>query len=388
MPKGERGTSKPYLRGNIWWIRYSVPGEEKERFESSKSPHKKDAIRLLNKRRKEIDDRQVTAVDATVSNLLKLYLDDQKRQNRHSYKSAEQWVRLHLEPAFGAIKAAKLETKHIESFIDQKQAAGYQNASINRYLSALRRGYTLGMQALPPLVYCTPKITKLEEDNVREGFLEHYQYIKLRDELPDHQRLVLVIGYHFGMRRGEILKLRWDQVDWDANLIRLEKRQTKAKQARNAPLYGELRAWFEMAYAARDPECPYIVSWKGEAVSELKTAWNKARQRAGIPELLVHDLRRTAIRNMTRAGIPEKRAMLISGHKTRSVFDRYDITDERDLQGDGERLARYLEEKTKLAEERQKLEAEKAELEKVRTKVRTAAAQSEEIERSNCSRIQ
>lgn len=65
--------------------------------------------------------------------------------------------------------------------------------------------------------------------------------------------LVLVVGYHFGMRRGEILKLAWDQVDWDANLIRLEKKQTKGKKARNAPLYGELRAWFELAYSARDP---------------------------------------------------------------------------------------------------------------------------------------
>jgi integrase len=60
----------------------------------------------------------------------------------------------------------------------------------------------------------------LPEDNVREGFLEHHQYVLMRDELPDHQKLILVIGYHLGMRRGEILKLRWDQVDWDANLHR------------------------------------------------------------------------------------------------------------------------------------------------------------------------
>ena len=374
MPKGERGTAKPYLRGKIWWIRYSVPGEGQERFESSKSAIKNDAIRLLNTRRKEIDDRQITSADATVSDLLRLYLEDQRRQQRHSHKQADGYVRLHLEPAFGKIKASALTTKIIKAFIDQKQVADYANASINRWLEALRRAYTLGLKELPPLVYVAPEIEDLmldENDNVREGFLEHEQYARLRDELRDHQKLILVIGYHLGMRRGEILKLRWDQVDWDANLIRLEKKQTKGKRARNAPLYGELRAWFEMTYSAREPNCPFVVSWKGHGITEVKTAWKKARERAGIPGLLIHDLRRTAVRNMIRAGISEKRAMEISGHKTNNIFKRYDITDERDIQADGERLARYLEEKTKLAEERRKLEADRAELAKVRTKVRT-----------------
>ena len=177
---------------------------------------------------------------------------------------------------------------------------------------------------------------------VREGFLEHEQYILLRDELPDHQRLIPVIGYHLGMRRGEILNLRWDQVDWDANIIRLEKKQTKGKQARVAPLYGELRAWLDMAYAAREADCPFIVSWKGHGISEVKTAWNKARERAGVPELLIHDLRRTAARNMIRAGVPEKQVLLIVGWKTRAMLDRYNITDERDIQVAGQKLADYL----------------------------------------------
>jgi len=83
----------------------------------------------------------------------------------------------------------------------------------------------------------------------------------------------------------------------------------------------------------------------------VKTAWNKARLRAKVPGLLVHDLRRTAVRNMIRAGIPEKQAMRISGHKSRSIFDRYDITDERDIKIAGQKLALYLEEKGKVVTE-------------------------------------
>jgi Phage integrase, N-terminal SAM-like domain len=160
-------------------IRYRAKG----RNGSSKSTNKNDAIRLLNKRRKEIDDRQVTSTDATVNDLLHLYLEDQKRQSRHSYKQADGYVRLHLQPAFGKIRASALTTKMIRAFIDQKQAADYANATINRWLEALRRGYTLGLKELPPLVYVAPEIGDLmldEDDNVREGFLGHEQYVQLR----------------------------------------------------------------------------------------------------------------------------------------------------------------------------------------------------------------
>jgi hypothetical protein len=74
--------------------------------------------------------------------------------------------------------------QNLESFVDQKQAADYENASINRYLAALRRAFTLGMEALPPLVYSVPKITKLEEDNVREGFLEHHLVCQFAKRAP------------------------------------------------------------------------------------------------------------------------------------------------------------------------------------------------------------
>ena len=346
MPRGERGTAKPYLRGKIWWIKYFVNAEPK--YESSKSTNKNDAIRLLNKRRKEVDDRQISAGDATVGDLLELHLADQRKHKRSDYRSAEGYIRIHLKPAFGKIKASLLTSTKIDRFILQKQEQGLANASINRYLAALRHAFRLGMDALPPLVTVAPKIQLLEENNIREGFLEHWQYENLRKELPDHQRLILVIGYHFGMRRGEILKLRWTQVDWEANIVRLEKQQTKAKQARCAPLYGELQGWLNMAYSARDPECPFVVSWKGHGIRELKTAWNKARQRAGVPKLLLHDLRRTAARNMIRAGVPEKTAMLIVGWKTRAMFDRYNITDERDIHAAGEKLARYLEQRAKV----------------------------------------
>jgi hypothetical protein len=153
MAKGERGTAKPYLRGKIWWIKYYVPGEPQPRYESSKSTAKNDAIRLLNQRRSQVDHRQISSGAATVGDLLDLYLADQRKQKRHSYKQAEGYVRLHLKPAFGRLKASAITSATVERFIEQKQTAGYADATINRWLEALRRAYTLGTNALPPLVY-------------------------------------------------------------------------------------------------------------------------------------------------------------------------------------------------------------------------------------------
>jgi len=124
MPKGERGTAKPYLRGKIWWIKYYVPGESQPRYESSKSTVKNDAIRLLNQRRSEIDNRQISSGTATVGDLLDLYLADQRKQKRHSYKQADGYVRLHIKPAFGKLKASAITSATIHRFIEQKQAAG------------------------------------------------------------------------------------------------------------------------------------------------------------------------------------------------------------------------------------------------------------------------
>ena len=340
MPRGERGTSRPYLRGKTWWIRYQVPGEQKERRESSGSAKKSDAVRLLHNRLKDIDDRTLAPGKPTVGQLLQLYLADQRRQGRKSYRQAEGYVRLHLDPVFGKCPVDDLTSQMINAFIDQKLAKPYKKASVNQFLRALRRSFNLGLRAKPPLVHVAPHISLLTENNVREGFLSDEEYHRLRNLLPYHQQMLLVLGYHWGMRKGELVKLRWDQVDWSQGLVRLERNQTKGKQARVAPIYGDLPGWLDLAYAART--CETIIEYAGHPIIETKTAWHKGTIEAGLPGLHVHDLRRTAVRNMVRAGIPEKQAMLISGHKTKAIFMRYDIVDESDIQNAGRKLDAYF----------------------------------------------
>jgi integrase len=338
MPKGERGTAKPYLRGKIWWIKYYVNG--KPEYESSKSERKADALRLLNQRRSDLDAGKIITGETSVLQLIDLVIADYRLHKKANRKKIEGYKKNYFGPLLGKLAAKDLDTATIWKFIESLRKKKLADATINRMRSALLRGYKLGMENKPPLVASVPKFPRLEEDNVREGFLEHPEYLALRNELPFHQQVLLVIGYHWGMRSGEILKLRWDQVDWSGNILWLSRRQAKNKKARKAPIYGELRKWLQRAYAQRDSE--FIVSWRGHSISETKTAWKNAAERAGLKGQLVHDLRRTAIRNMVRAGIPEKLAMEISGHKTRNVFERYNISDERDLHEAGAKMTSYL----------------------------------------------
>jgi integrase len=354
----------------MWNIRYSVPGESKPRFESARSKNKQDAWNLLRRRREQIAagtlpprgrERDVAeklpieqappvtpappAGEATVGDLLKLYLANAK--DRSSFKQSDGYVRLHLQPAFGKLNADALTTQLLDAFKDLKRRHDppYAAASINRMLEALSAAYRLGRENMPPLTTFKPKIVMEDESgNVRQGFLHHADYLRMRAELPEHQRMLIDIGYHWGMRRGEILGLKWSQVDWDGSCVRLDKMQTKGRTARNAPLYGEMRTILEAAYEARDLACPFIVNFEGRGMVETKTAWIRARKNAGLPELLIHDLRRTAVRNMSRAGISRPVAKLISGHKTDSMFTRYDITDEQDLQQAGVKMENYLAE--------------------------------------------
>ena len=280
MPKGERGTARPYLRGKIWWVQYFVNGRRVR--ESAHTTNKTIAVKFLNHRKAESDARRIVATEATVSNLLDHLLGDYQRHSRASLKSVQSYVEKHVRPALGRMKATDLTSQHIAAYIEQRQREKAASASISRELEMIRRAFRLAQDATPPLVHSAPKIALLDTTGaVRTGFVEHTQYTQLRDALPPHLRLLWVIGYHLGLRSGEIISLRWEQADWDAGIIRLAGKQTKSRHPRTAPLYGDLRSELQQAWAIRG-DCPFIIQYKEHGVSEIKTAWNNGPQSGGL----------------------------------------------------------------------------------------------------------
>jgi len=290
-------------------------------------------------------------------------LDDLLRDYRINGQSID-WagivVNTHLRPVFGQLPISKFSTSHVQNYIDARRAIGRKNATINRELSLLRRAFTLGAQHQPPKVHTVPRIPMLEENNVRKGFFEHEDYTALLKTLPDELRPVLTFAYYTGCRKGEILGLQWSQVDLMEQVVRLEAGTTKNDEARIIPLAPELYEVLKMQKAIRDqkyPESAWVFSRDGQEILDFRGGWDEACKTAGLwdaqakkPTKLFHDLRRTGVRNLVRAGVPESVAMRISGHKTRSVFERYNIVTETDLKSAAQRLGQYIQEKAKASE--------------------------------------
>ena len=191
-----------------------------------------------------------------------------------------------------------------------------------------------------------PHVPSLKENNVRTGFFEREQFERVRRYLAPPLKAVVTFAYITGWRiRSEVLTLQWRQVDLKAGRIVLDPGTTKNDDGRIFPFTDELRTLLEKQWeitrrVRRSDKmlCPWVFLRDGHRSKTFYGAWRTACKRAGVPGRILHDFRRTAVRNLVRAGVPERVAMKMTGHKTRSVFDRYNIVSEGDLEEAAKRL--------------------------------------------------
>jgi len=189
-----------------------------------------------------------------------------------------------------------------------------------------------------------PKFHKFivsEKGNERRGFVEEPQYRRLVDLAKEPWlRALLALAYTYGFRKAELLGMRCSQLDLLNDTVCLYSGETKNNEPRIVALTEECRALVTELRKGKQPGDYLLTRKNGEPVRDLRGTWNALVTAAGRPDLLLHDFRRSAVRNMIRRGIAERVAMKISGHKTRSVFERYNIISEADLRD----AARKIEE--------------------------------------------
>ncbi len=278
---------------------------------------------------------------------------DYANNGKKSWVHQARRIRLHLQPAFGGWRMAEIKVADITAYTNARREEGAQAGTVNRELDILRRMFTLAVQG--ELLLHAPHVPRLREKNVRSGFFEPAAFTSVQRHLPAPLRPVMTVAYVTGWRiDSEILTLEWRQVDLAAKEFRLDAQQTKNGMPRVFPMTADLTRLFSDRAAARDAAlaaghlCPWVffrLIAKGRGgqtfpkpILKFQKAWKAACLAAGCPGRIPHDFRRTAIRNMVRRGVPERVAMQLTGHLTRSVFERYNIVSPGDLQDAAGRL--------------------------------------------------
>lgn len=328
-----------YKRGRTWWIKFYADGKSVR--ESSRSHRRGDALALLKRRLLEIKSGcQPNLGTITVSEMLKGLIADYESNDRKSTRRAELSAR-QINCHLGDLKAKNVGPEQLASFVRKRKSLGKSNATINRELAALRRAFKLAHQA--HAVSHVPVMPSLKEAAPRSGFFEYADFLKLRDHLPDYLKGFTTFAYLTGMRRSEIVSLRWDQVDLFEGWIHLKAGTTKNDQARDLPIFPELRAVLDAQQMANVCASPFVFTRQGRQIGWHYKSWRTACQAAGLGRRLLHDFRRTAARNLRRAGISQEIAMRITGHRTAEVFRRYNITDADDLRQAARRLSLHVQ---------------------------------------------
>jgi len=339
----ERGDGPLYRRGKVWWGGYYHHGRylreslhTTDRGKAGKVLRNK--MRLANTPHFVAPDQQLVTSTWPISRTTVAARCATPSASLSSYAARSAWTRRSPSPP-----TASRPTR-LDGF-----AEGKAKATVNRELSALRRMFSLAVEA-GRLVW-KPAITMLDEsDNVREGFFEPAEFDAVCRQLPTDVADAVTFAYLTGWRRGEVIGLEWSRVtlDDERGVITLPPKKSKNKKPRTLILAGDLLALVQHRWAERVPACPHVFHRDGRRLRDFRRVWQAACDAAGVHGRLFDDLRRSAVPNMVRARVPEKLAMKVSGHETRSVFDRYNIVSEDDIAAAIESTTSYV------ARERQK----------------------------------
>lgn len=226
---------------------------------------------------------------------------------------------------------------------------GAANGTINRELATLSKLLRLAYEH--GKLQRFPVVKKLREADPRAGFVTCEQFTSVRKHLPDELKVAMTVAYMFGWRKREVLDLKRHHYNAQDGTLRLDPGATKNRERRVVRVTPELRAMLDAQVAAvreLERKDQRVIPWlfphldgdlAGERIVDPRKVWEAACKAAGLPALLIHDLRRSAVRNMEQAGVPRSVAMKLTGHKTENVYRRYAIVSDADLASAAARIA-------------------------------------------------
>ncbi|MFA6031156.1 MAG: site-specific integrase [Elusimicrobiota bacterium] len=343
------GDGRVFKRGSRWWIAYYAPvrGRIREVREAG-GKTEQEARRTLAKRVREVlahreGFRPYTGPDAsrmTVKRIVEAYLVGAESRGLRSIRPLQSHAKV-LILEIGHERITTITTETVSRYVAARKRAKAAVATINRELELLRasvrQAHADGWIAWTPAVRSLPA----RQENVRTGFLTRDEMARLFAAVvdPDLRDFLEFFGAT-AMRPAEIGSLRWTSWDQKAGVVRLEASGAKIGHSRVLPVVGTVKAVLARRKARKAFGCPFIFHNAGKAATRSNGGvskgwygeWSRALEAAKLPaSLLIYDLRRSAIRVLRDAGVPERTIMSISGHRTRSTFDRYSIVTSADI---------------------------------------------------------
>ena len=299
---------------------------------------------LMKGRLKSAEDGQTRAFRSLATQYLQLA--DIRRQSSYSWKQTA--IENRFLPVFGAKVLGSITISHIEAYRENRrldpglQGTSLKVSSLNRDLALLKHMFSYAVREGWLEKNPVSRLKLEKENNARDRVLEPEEFTRLQAHSAPHLQAINLMAYQTGMRRGEILHLTWDRVDFKANVIRLQALDTKTNEGRLVPLTPELTGLLKDLYKVRYLIEDHVFLVKGQSVNSIQTAFNGACDRAKVDGFHFHDFRHTAVTNMRRAGIDHLTIMKITGHKTLEVFKRYNSFLEGDLREAASRFNTYL----------------------------------------------
>ena len=341
------GAGTIYQRGDspFWWAQLFTNGKPTKSstgIRVSEDPEQKQAQRWLRKRQvaTEAGVYVPTAARLTFEDLARGLVDNWTVNGRRSAPSMLSSL-ANLRRYFGNDRVLAITNPRVEAYKVARLGAGAKPGTINHELAMLRRMFSLAHKA--GSIPNPPTIELLPLDNARQGFVDPADFTRVVAALPEHLKVFVEFLYLTSWRTGEARTLEWNDVDLRERTIRLKPEHSKNGKARLIKMSDSLYQVMEQAALERRPSCPNVFHRKGKPLVDCRRAWGNACKAAGLSGLHLHDLRRSGVRNMVRAGVPEAVAMKVSGHRTRAIFDRYNIVDEKDLDAAAVALDAYLD---------------------------------------------
>ena len=321
----KRNNGKWYCRGRINGERYHIPCTGAKDKEQAKALEDAERYRIRQKQKGLLNENEKPVLlGYMMNNCINV-----AKANNASWKDTERRCN-YMVKYFGKNRNVLcISPSEIEKFKLHLLDKGRTNATVNTYLATIKRAYNLlikdGLIVYNPMT----KVDMLTANNSRNRHLTKEEWNRLKMALSPELYGIVFVALLTGLRRGNVLKLRWEQVDFNLKIIEVLKQNNKGRKILRIPM-SELLIRFLQSIGPKEKGYVFINKQTGLPYTDIKKSFASALKRARITDFKFHDLRRTYGTWLLQSSVDARTIQQLLGHSDIRVTERYlALTEER-----------------------------------------------------------